>query len=152
MDNNTREAGMIDSVFYGVEDHGILTASVRIAFAGSSQGFGQLALDAESGPAFIRELCDTFGVCDAERLKGLGCFALRCFPGFNTEIEGLESPSGRRFTLTGFVRKHWPEKAKSPLDRKRDSILSTIAWAERRVKEERQALAILARDYVDWEA
>jgi hypothetical protein len=148
---STREKSKIESVFYGQEDHGILTCSVMISSGGGCQGFGQLCLDPITGPDFLHELCDVFDVHDHELLKGQECYALRNFEHYNCPIEGLEAMSGKRFTLTAFIRKHWPDKAQSPLERERQRHEQEIVFLQRRLKEERSRLACVDEGYVDWE-
>jgi hypothetical protein len=81
MIDETRNA-VITGTMLGVEDHGILTAFVYLDYSGSSQGFGGYAFDcydrerdARKGSAFaaefIRELLDTVGVDQWEKLRGI---------------------------------------------------------------------------------
>lgn len=148
--NSKREAGKIISVSYGKEDHGILTFWATIDFGGSFQGFGGLMLDKEkSGPAFIDALCSAFNVRGYNALVGKKCFALRCFGFLNDHIEGLESESGKRFTLTGW-RRSMGFESMSPLDQRKDGLKLSIASAERQIKEAKDQLKKADAEYTEW--
>ncbi len=80
---------IIESTMLGSEDHGILTAYLRLNYGGSGQGFGGYALDRFTGPGssagervgtaygmeFIRRVMKTVGVEKWEDLKGKHCRA-----------------------------------------------------------------------------
>lgn len=144
-----RERGTIENVFFGTEDHGILTCSVGIDFGGSFQYFGNIALDEKLGKDFVERLCSTFSVRDLRALNGLPVFALRCFGGWNESIEGLEAESGQRFILTEWRRRHFPSSL-DPLQQARESGERTIASCQRRIADERKRLAQLDADYTAW--
>lgn len=153
-ENGTREEAVVDKVFYGTEDHGILTCCLYLRFGtgGSGQGFGNLILDAEkTGPDFKRALPEFFGK-PFDAIEGSKCFALRCWGYFQDQIVGLELPNGKRFTLYSWQKKHWPDKTRTTLNERRESIRREIVWLERRLVEERQKLERVADGYVDWEA
>ena len=71
---------MIESTMLGIEDHGILTATLTLDYGGSGQGFGLYGFDhtkrngepcATSFAArFIREVLETVGVDEWEKLPG----------------------------------------------------------------------------------
>lgn len=152
MRDGTREEATVGKVFYGTEDHGILTCSITLELGptrGRFQGFGNLVLDAESGPDFKRALSEFFGK-PFDALTGSKCFALRCWGHWNDSIVGLELPNGKRFTLYAWRKKHWP-KTETPLAERTKSIRGEIAWLERRLEEERERLEKVADGYVDWE-
>ena len=148
-----RERGRLGKPFVGKEDHGIMTVQIPVSFRGSGQGFGGLCLDDGLDKPFVRDLCEAFGVRDVLRLEGAECYALRCWGFWNDRIEGLESvATGRRFTLTGFCRRHIGKAVLSPIELRAKSILSEIAWAERRAAEELEKLAKVRVGYIDWSA
>lgn len=152
MRNGYRDLGKVGCPFYGKEDHGILTCSLPIDFVeGSSQSFGNLCLDEQSGPAFVSSLCDLFGVKELTKIQGKQCYALRCWNKWSTDIEGLEV-EGKRFLITEFRRRFWPEDTKTPLDNAKESALREIEWAKRRIQEAQTELEHLSDDYVDWES
>ena len=151
MHDGHKEAGRIDYVKAGKEDHGILTVWAGIDFGGGAQGFGGLCLETKTSRAFLRELCETFDVSDHEALVGKKCHALRCFGTNNDPIEGLEAPSGKRFTLTGFRKRHYPEHAKSRLEEEKERLQREMAWAGRRRDEAADRLATVGEQFVDWE-
>ena len=151
MRDGCREAGKISYVKDEPEYHDIPTVSVGIDFGSSFQSFGGLALDAGSLKWFLDELCEIFDVQRKEQLIGKKCYALRNFGIWNDAIEGIEAPSGKRFTITGFRKRHYPEFAKSPLEHKREELESTIRWATRRAEEAKEQLKTVASGFVDWE-
>jgi hypothetical protein len=146
-----RRKGTVDSVFYGVEDHGILTMYVGIKFdVGGYQSFGGVCLNETLGPDFKRSVCDAFGVRDMELLKGKRCHALYAFGEHNEPILGLEGPTGKRFIINTWRRKHFPD-TNSVLEQKAESQLREIRFLERRLFEERNRLAKLEENYTEWE-
>lgn len=67
----------IISTFFGIEDHGIMTFTLDLDFAGSGQSYGMYALDGKSGQIeksrsiqAIRKVLETVGVMKWEDLKG----------------------------------------------------------------------------------
>lgn len=159
-----REPGVIAAVFYGKEDHGILTCSIRIDFNGSTQSFGNLCLTEELGPDFVRAVCVSFGVkvptglvllstlreC-LGRLIGERCYALRCFDDYNTPIEGLENQYGDAFLLTTWRRQHFPD-TKSPFETRKAELRQRIESAKQQIARAKVTLAKLPSEYYDWEA
>jgi hypothetical protein len=145
-----REPGVIKDTFYGKEDHGITTVCVTIDLdAGSTQGFGNLCLDKKLAEDYIEHLCAAFGVSKLRDLKGKHCYALRCFTGWNSDIEGIEAPSGKRFIHTTWRRKHYPN-IMTPLEEKCQELESNIMYATRTIKDCHERLKTLARDYKEW--
>jgi hypothetical protein len=148
-----RRSARITSVFRGQEDHGIETVVVHLEGdpSGWGQGFGCLCMkDEEESRRFVREVCETFGHSDPERLKGQKCLALYTDSPWGT-IEGIEAPGGKRFTIRGWRRRYYPDHAPTPTQAKRASIESDIRFHERRLAERRAELATLG-ELVDWDA
>lgn len=147
-----RSAGKITEVRLERLDQGPYTCWVMFSAKDHSQGFGGIRFDDEDqAKSFLRELCAVFDVADWRGLEGKECHALRCFPINNEPIEGLEAPSGKRFLLTEWRRKHWPETP-DVLTRRKESVESTIAWARRRLREEIAHRDRLESIYLPWEA
>ena len=147
-----RQPARIASVFRGQEDHGIWTVLISLEgpTGGWSQGFGQLCLKDETEThQFLQEVCDVFEFSDPMRLKGAECFALYSESPWSS-IEGIEAPNGRRFTIKGYRRRHYPKHAPTPTQAKRDSLLRDIAFHERRAAERRVELEMLG-ELVDWD-
>jgi hypothetical protein len=143
-----REAGVISEVFYGKEDHGILTCSVRVNFDGSTQSFGGIAFEScKIADDFVADLCRTFAVEKLDELRGLACVAYRCFPYNNEPIEALEALSGARFTLTGWRRKHWPLDALDPREARRANLRREEKRLRGRLTEIRASLDRVDADY-----
>ena len=151
MKDSKREPGVIADVWSGKdEDHDILTCSIGIDFKGGGhQGFGQLCLDENLLPFFIKDLCNTFGVSELKDLVGKKYFALRCFGFWNDAIEGLEAEDGKRFTITSWRKKHFCD-VKDPLENRIQNIKSDIFSGLRRVKSSREELKTVKKDYTDW--
>lgn len=144
-----RESGEIVETFYGREDHGILTVSVRLQFGagGSHQSFGNLAFERDHlADDFVRDLCATFAVTNLDDLRGRSCYALRCFDGLNEPIEALESARGRRFIISAWRRKHYPDSP-NPLAARKAHIQNDIALYTKRIAEARQRLERLDAEY-----
>lgn len=157
MDDRKRQRGTIKKVTYGKDDHGILVFNADIRFlSGSGQGF-QCALDPDLATSFVDELCATFDTRPPEfdhgwDLEGEECYALRCFGYSNAYVIGLESvKTGRRFTRSGFMKKHRPDGAKSELAYELESRCREIQFFIRRIREERERMREVREDYVDWE-
>ena len=146
-----RIAGVID--YAKTDDERCFTVYVGVKFLRFFQAFGGVVLDEEKyGPAFIRELCETFGVSKLDDLVGKECHGLWAYGRHNESIEGLEAPDGKRFTMTSFRRRHWPEMDHSVIAARKASLIGTINWAERRASEARADLAKLTDGFVDWES
>lgn len=161
MDERKRQRGVIKRVTHGKDDHGLLVFNADIDFGNSGQGF-QCALDPDLGPRWMIELCNIFAVSSSPRftysvgeewdLEGEECYALRSFSYNNAYIVGLESvKTGRRFTRSGFMKKHRPDGAKSELAYELESRCREIQFFIRRIREERERMKEVREDYVDWE-
>ena len=147
-----RRPARITSVFRGKEDHGIWTVSVMLEgpTGGWGQGFGNLCMqDEEETRTFVREVCATFNIADAERLVDQECIALYTDSPWGT-IEGIEAPSGKRFTIRGWRKRHYPDHAPTPTEEKRTSLERRIASDERHLAERKAELASLDT-LVEWE-
>ena len=147
-----RRPARIASIFRGVEEHGIHTVTVHLegVSGGWGQGFGCLCLkDDDEIKQFIRELCEAAGVADAERLIGLACLALYSKSPWDI-VEGVEFANGRRFTIKGYRRRHYPDNAPTPTEAERKSLRSDIVFHERRAAEQRAALDALGT-LIDWD-
>ena len=148
---NHRDPGTIDNITHG-DDHGLITSWVIIHFDnGCSQGFGGLCLEEKTLKYFLRDLCKTFGVRKPWQLLGKKYIALRSFGGWNETIEGLETPKGKRFTITGFRKAYYPEHATSPLETRRAYLKLEIASWHRRIRDNETTLQNIDADFVDWE-
>lgn len=162
LNEQLHEPGVIAAVFYGKEDHGILTCSIRIDFKGSTQSFGNLCLDEKLGPDFVRAVCENFGVkvpsaptqrelreC-LNQLVGQRCYALRCFDDYNTPIEGLENQYGDAFLLTTWRRQYFPD-TESPFETRKAELRQRIESAKQQIARAKVTLAKLPSEYYDWE-
>lgn len=157
MKDRRREAGIIEDVQSGTEDHGIKTVYIYFKYDGGGvQGFGGLMLgrgddkDNTSVNNFIADVCSVFGVSRLEQLKGKRGYALKCFGGFNETIEGLESEYGRRFTLTSWRKKYFKD-IKSPFEERKESLERDIQRSQERIEQQKQELKTLKKDYKDWD-
>lgn len=126
-------------------------------YGGGHQGFGGIVLGTLDKPApelmksYVADLCAAFDAQDLERLAGMKCHVLFSFPGWNGTIEGLEGPSGKRFTITAWRRKHFPESTKSPLEQRIEDLEQTRAHAKRTLVSTALALSKVKQEFVDWE-
>lgn len=150
----TRERATVESVFIGVEpDHGCTTFSLMMKFDACGQGFGHVVLDDETLPVVRRELCALFGVATFEEIKGRECFVLRCFDSWNEPIEGVEV-DGKRWTLTSFRRRCYPnhaESAGSVLDHRIRDLRLDIDRLAKNIQTKNAKLASITSQFVDWE-
>lgn len=124
-----REAGRVAAVTYDTDHGDPPIVYLMIEWGGGAQGFGGLCLDEATRADFDRQLCDLFGVERLEDAVGLDCTALWARDRLSEHMEGLER-CGRRFTVTGFRRRHWPDKVPGP---------------------DEAFLSALDPDYTDWE-
>lgn len=107
-----KELARVESVFLGIEDHGIFTMVLHLDFGGSHIGFGGFFLGhrpegedrargTAAGADFICAMLDLFGVDDIKKLVGRTCFVLHEKSIVSaTDIIGLELPAfdgGKRF-------------------------------------------------------
>lgn len=116
---------------------------------GWGQGFGGLAFDEPHLVSWKEEICKLFGVTDIAEIVGRQCFILRNWASWGHDIEGLEV-DGKRFTITGFRRKHWPDKTKTQLENAAERLRSDIRFHARRIDEDVARLERLHEGYVEW--
>jgi len=149
--NNKRVQGRIIDVSHGIEpDHGHMTCSIGIEFThGRYQSFGNLVLDDDLLKSFLDDLCFTFNVETPEDLMGKEVYALRCFGYNNDHIEGLETISGKRMTLTSWRKKHFSETL-SPLDNEIKKLSSRIEQAQNSISRAIADLSKVQSEYTDW--
>jgi len=149
--DNKREHGKIDNVSYGLEpDHRCITCSIGVKFSGGGyQSFGNLILDDGLLKSFLADLCATFEVDNVDDMVGKECYVLKCFGYNNDYIEGLESISGKRMTLTSWRKKHFPDTL-SPLDVEIKRIGSRITQAQNTINTAIQDLSTVQSRYTDW--
>ncbi len=126
---SNREVGKVAAITYDADHGDPPIVYLMIEWRCCSQGFGGLCLDEATRMDFDRQLCDLFEVKRLEDIVGLDCTALWPRNQHSDHMEGLER-DGRRFTITGFRRKHWPDKVPSP---------------------DETFLAALEEGYTDWE-
>lgn len=146
-----RVLGEIDSVWSGTEDHGVISATVNCTAIGSySQGFGGLNLTPQLLKDFINDLTNTFGVLSFNALVGQKCYLLYSIGNYNERIEGLESVvTGRRFTITGFQKRHG-SKTNKLADLSKD-LNDAIKRTQERIELYKKELSLLEGRFVDWE-
>jgi hypothetical protein len=83
-----KELGKVDSVFLGVEDHGIFSFNLGFRFPGSGQGLGHYGLEDFEDPdrrrisfkgaiPLLRQVLRVFGKQNIMDLKGSPCYVLR---------------------------------------------------------------------------
>jgi hypothetical protein len=125
--------------------------SLRGPDGGWGQAFGQICLDPEHAPAWEREICALFGVDNLNACAQRNCFVLRSWPGFGM-IEGLEV-DGKRFTLTGFRKRHYPgtEGARGPLAQRKIGLKRSIRRAAAEIERWTLELDTAHENYIDWE-
>lgn len=148
--SDTREPAVIDYV-RDDEERGLTTwvGTKGLPPSGWGQGFGGLLLDPHHLADWKASLAVLFGVKTYDEIVGRHCFVLRCWPAYGADIEGLEV-DGRRFTITDFRRKHWPEKARDQLTNKTEAIRRDIDYHARRIREQVAALERASDGYVEW--
>lgn len=145
-----RQPAKIVRVFRGQEDHGIWTVSVRLEGKGWGQAFGMLCMkDETEARLFVQEVCAAFDTQDSETLAGRSCTALYSVSPRST-IEGLEAPSGKRFTIRGWRKRHYPNEAPTPTEEERSRLEGNVASLRRRLAEAEESLASLGT-LIDWE-
>lgn len=115
-----KEIAKVESTFLGIEDHGILTATVGFKLGSgsyqSTPGYGfdvyngeradpkpapeypQDRVGSRFGMEFIRRLLEAFGVDEWDKIRGRTVYVLREEPyGFIKGIEPLPTEGGKRF-------------------------------------------------------
>lgn len=102
----TRNA-IIESTFFGTEDHGIFTAWLTLSYGGSGQGFGGYRLDGPIqqngrlkgrvgtayGMQFVMEILRVLGVESWEKLKGTHC--------------RVEADQGKVYRIGNILKDEW---------------------------------------------
>jgi hypothetical protein len=139
----------VSYVKVGPEDHGIPTVWIGCEFGGS-QGFGGMCLDENTTAAYVDDICTLFSVSNIDDIVGRHCFVLKSFSGWSERVEGLEV-EGRRFTISGFMKRHWPDKYRSRLEQAKEQAASEIAHLTRRIRAVTEELARMDEDFRDWE-
>ena len=143
------EKGHIERVSFGPYEREptLMTCSVFVAFEASSQAFGNLVLIPEVAPDFRRELLNTFGVADMERLVGLPCIAYRCF-GFHSEpIEAIGPvDSTKKLVIYRWARKFFPETP-DPLEHRKQVVSARIDLFGKEIEKEKRRLETLESQY-----
>ena len=135
---------------YFERDHHVWMGIVRFEDCGGLyHAFGGLCLDSEvEAKAFVREVCQVFGVLDPERLAGVEAVLLLSD---HWTPEGLEAKSGKRFTRRGFLLRNRPgEVALTPAEIKRQALNREIAQLRCKFAEAQDEL-LDVDNRVDWE-
>lgn len=130
-----KRAAVITDVFYGLEDHGILSCNLSLEFivGGTTQLFGGVNLSAPgSGVDFYNSICRLFRAQDLEQIIGKRCYALYCFGNNNEPIEGIETEYGNRFTLTSFM-KRYDSTILSPIEKMKQRYFDEIERSKDRI-------------------
>jgi hypothetical protein len=132
-------------------DHLVETVLIQISGPGFGQGFGPFCMNSKTqARQLLLEICATFDCADPERMAGQECIALYS-DSPHSDIEGLESPTtGKRFTIRGWRRVHYPDHAKTPTEARREQLKRDISHHECRLADARTELENLG-ELVDWE-
>ena len=119
-----KELAKVENVFFGIEDHGILTFIIYLDYGGSSQGFGNIGLsyhDRErdmwldekgAGMTMIYNILGFFGVRQFEHIKGKTVYAIKDERDNVIGLERTKFDGGAKFMLDDWRKKFWPEKYK----------------------------------------
>lgn len=148
-----REPGLIQSASARMEsDHEIWQVNVGVDFGGGYQafcpGFGKS--QKAQFDQFAADVCKTFQVFVLDDMVGKRCYALRCFPGWNHAIEGLEDfETGRRIAVTDWWRAH-VGPCPDPLEMEAGRRRRSVERAMREVAEYEANLKELKSDYRAW--
>lgn len=144
---------IINTSFEENQYNGVRSVWITLEYdAGGCQGFGGLCLiNEELENAFISEICSIFNAKKLNELINEPCYALRSLPYYNTEIEGLESRNGKRFTLTGFIKKHHPQEYVPKFEKLLKAAENEIFYLEKRLIVAKNYINSLEIDYKDWE-
>ena len=138
----SKHIGTVREMFYGKEDHSILTCFVHCESPGWGQSFGGLILDERTGPAFIQEILAIFGVSDSEALRSQPCTLYRS--AFTGRADALEGPCGI-FAIDDFRRRMWPEiEVPDARSQRLASLRANKARAQQRIVELDAEIATLA--------
>ena len=122
--NDKKELGKITKVFFGKEDHDILSFMIHFDFGGSGQGFGGYCLDTfdkdkkkrvgcAAGTDLILRLLDLFNVKTLDEIIGKNAYVIRGgeSTGWNSPIIGIETPpfeGGKRFMIEDWKQDWFP--------------------------------------------
>lgn len=110
----------IDSVFFGYEDHGILTMQIGLQYDESShQGFGGYCLDSydkaekrrigtAAGMDYVIQVMKCVGANSIDEIKGKMCYAIKDEEGFFGKVLGLKQIPQDGDGM--FLIKDWQEK------------------------------------------
>lgn len=152
MSFDARQPAKVREATCETDDHfGVVTGWVHVTGPdeGWGQGFGGIGLGPEHAADWTAAICALFGVKTLAECTGRNCFVLHAWASWGHDIEGLEV-DGRRFTLTAFRRKHWPEHPCDPLTRRKASLLADINRHGRDVQRKVAELEKVEVGYVDW--
>lgn len=149
---SVKELGTIIEAKVYTEDRGILTSYITIDFDnGGTQGFGGLyLLNDETAASYADAVCKVFGCKNMSYLVGKKCYALRNFATWNSDIVGLETLDGKRFTHYAWRKEMFPDVTKHPLTDKISSLTNELARLKRRVEEKEQEIYSLSEKFTDW--
>lgn len=145
-----REPATVTRATMGKHEHyDVYVADIRFEDKGCGQGFTDLILDEKvTGPDFAAQICSMFGASKLEDIVGRQCFVLRPW-GNGCNVEGIEV-DGKRFTITDFRRKHWPEKAATRLEERQADLRRSINRAAADIQRWTSELSTCAWGYVEW--
>lgn len=147
---NTRDRAVVEYV-RDDDERGLTTWIGMACQSGGHQGFGQIIHSPETLADWKSSIAALFGVATYEEIVGRQCFILRSWPEWDSDIEGIEV-DGKRFTITDFGRKHWPARARTQLEKRRERLLHDIQHHARRIAEDTARLEHLGDEYVEWSA
>lgn len=152
MQSKKKVAAVITDVFFGLEDHGIMSFSIALEFvSGASQSFGSINLSAPgSSQDLYNTICSIFCVRDIDKIIGLRCYALYCFGEYNERIEGIETEGGNRFTLTSFMKKYDPT-IQNPLERAKQHQFDEIERSVQKILTASKKVESLVTNYTSWD-
>jgi hypothetical protein len=157
---NKRIPGQIQEAVVSFDpDRDCWTCSIYCKVSYFRQTFGDLYLDQKQANCFAEEVLSLFKIDEVKgdtiasrllRLEGRSFIGLYCLGDPNEPMEGMEV-NDRRFTITGFRRKHWPERATSAFQAQFALLERSIQHYERRLHEEREQLKTLKDRWTEWE-
>jgi hypothetical protein len=146
--SDLRQPALISHIFNG---HTVMVSLLSNPPRGGwIGGFGGLELRDEKEVAqFTQELCDTFDKSNISELLWHPCIALYSTSPYG-RVEGLEAPSGKRFTRRGYFLRHNPKHAKTPTEIERARLQRNVDFHTIRLEESILELSNLV-ELVDWE-
>lgn len=119
----TQELAKVTNVYFGKEDHGILTLNITLDYGGACQGFGGYSLDeydkqkekrvgTAAGMDFVLRVLDCFGVSNLDQIVGKTVYAIRDSSGYSAKIIGLRQPpfDGKGEFLVSDWKAQWFER------------------------------------------